>query len=75
MRQAQFKATGSQPTARLRPADGTRLQVTWFSQWNVRLDDALSRLPESDACLWQAREISVRPGNVEVAQGDKFRPF
>ncbi|UCI29358.1 GNAT family N-acetyltransferase [Mesorhizobium sp. B4-1-4] len=50
MNQAQFEATGSAPIPQPRHVAGTGLQVTWFGQWNVRLDDALSRLPASDAC-------------------------
>lgn len=50
MGQVQFEAVNSPPSAQQRHAAGPRLQVTWFSQWNVRLDDALSRLPEADAC-------------------------
>lgn len=57
MRQAQSEARGmrpiTQPIIRERYAPGARpdrLQVAWFRQWHSQLDDALSRLPESDAC-------------------------
>ncbi|TPI81974.1 GNAT family N-acetyltransferase [Mesorhizobium sp. B2-8-9] len=57
MWQAQSEAKGisltAQPISPERHASNAVRQkprVTWFRQWNTDLDDALSRLPESDAC-------------------------
>jgi len=56
MRQVQSEATGTRPIQPIveenHPArtHRSRPHVTSFRQWNSQLDDALSRLPESDAC-------------------------
>lgn len=57
MRQTHSEMTGDMPIAKPTIPQRWRLgtlwnplQVIWFRQWNTELDQALSHLPESDAC-------------------------